>query len=48
MGLREALSAFLEHRLDVLVRRTRYRLGRTERRLEILQGYLIAFSISTR
>ena len=43
MGLREALSAFLEHRLDVLVRRARHRLGRTERRLEILEGYLVAF-----
>ena len=43
MGLREALAAFLEHRLDVLVRRTRYRLERTERRLEILEGYLVAF-----
>ena len=43
MGLREALTAFLEHRLDVLVRRTRFRLDRTERRLELLEGYLIAF-----
>lgn len=43
MGLREALSAFLEHRLEVLVRRARHRLGRTERRLEVLQGYLAAF-----
>ena len=43
MGLREALTAFLEHRLDVLVRRTRFRLERTERRLELLEGYLVAF-----
>ena len=43
MGLREAFTAFLEHRLDVLVRRTRFRLDRTERRLEILEGYLVAF-----
>ena len=43
MGLREALAAFLEHRLDVLVRRTQFRLDRTERRLELLEGYLIAF-----
>ena len=43
MGLREALAAFLEHRLDVLVRRTRFRLDRTERRLKLLEGYLIAF-----
>ena len=43
MGLRDALSAFLEHRLDVLVRRTKYRLEKAERRLEILDGYLVAF-----
>ena len=43
MGLREALAAFLEHRQDVLARRTRYRLERTERRLEILEGYLVVF-----
>jgi len=43
MGLREALAAFLEHRLEVLVRRTRFRLERTERRLELLEGYLAAF-----
>jgi topoisomerase-4 subunit A len=43
MGLREALAAFLEHRLDVLVRRTRFRLDRTERRLKLLEGYLSAF-----
>ena len=43
MGLREALAAFLEHRQDVLARRTRFRLERTERRLEILEGYLVVF-----
>jgi len=43
MGLREALAAFLEHRLDVLVRCTRFRLDRTERRLKLLEGYLSAF-----
>ncbi len=43
MGLREALSAFLEHRMDVLVRRTRHRLDRAERRLEVLEGYLAVF-----
>ncbi len=43
MGLRDALSAFLEHRLDVLVRQTKFRLEKAERRLEVLDGYLIAF-----
>lgn len=43
IGLREALRAFLDHRRDVLERRTRNRLGEIERRLEILGGLLIAY-----
>ena len=42
-SLREVLRAFLDHRRDVLVRRSRHRLGRIERRLEVLDGYLVAF-----
>jgi topoisomerase-4 subunit A len=43
MGLREALQAFLAHRHEVLVRRSRFRLAEIERRLEILDGFLIAY-----
>ena len=43
MDLREVLNAFLAHRQDVLMRRTRHRLANIERRLEILGGYLIAY-----
>jgi topoisomerase-4 subunit A len=43
MGLRDALAAWLEHRKDVLVRRTRHRLEQIARRLEILDGYIVAF-----
>ena len=43
MGLREVLQAFLDHRHEVLVRRTKHRLGRLESRLEILNGYRIAY-----
>ncbi len=43
MNLREVLQAFLDHRHEVLIRRTRFRLGNIERRLEILDGYLIAY-----
>jgi len=43
MSLREVLQSFLDHRKDVLVRRSNYRLGKIEHRLEILDGYLIAF-----
>ena len=43
MSLREALNAFLAHRHEVLVRRSNFRLGKIESRLEVLSGYLIAF-----
>ncbi len=43
MDLREVLQAFLDHRHAVLKRRAAHRLAQVERRLEILDGYLIAF-----
>ena len=43
LSLKSALREWLEHRKDVLVRRSRHRLGEIERRLEILAGYLIAY-----
>ena len=43
MPLRDALQAFLDHRHEVLIRRTKFRLAQIERRLEILDGYLIAY-----
>jgi len=43
LSLQEALLAFLGHRREVLLRRSRHRLGKIERRMEILQGYLKAF-----
>jgi topoisomerase IV subunit A len=43
MDLREALQAWLDHRREVLVRRSTFRLAEIERRLEILDGYLIAY-----
>ena len=43
LSLKSVLSEWLEHRKDVLVRRSRHRLGEIERRLEILAGYLIAY-----
>ena len=41
--LREVLRAFLDHRRDVLVRRSRHRLARIDARLEILEGLLVAY-----
>jgi topoisomerase-4 subunit A len=42
-SLRELLRAFLDHRRDVLLRRSRHRLGKIEARLHLLEGYIIAF-----
>ncbi|MBT7545122.1 MAG: DNA topoisomerase IV subunit A, partial [Kordiimonadaceae bacterium] len=43
MNLSEVLQAFLDHRQNVLVRRSNHRLGKIDHRLEVLGGYLIAF-----
>jgi topoisomerase-4 subunit A len=43
LSLKDVLREWLEHRREVLVRRSRHRLGEIERRLEILGGYLIAY-----
>jgi len=43
IGLAEALREWLEHRRDVLVRRSRHRLGQIVHRLEVLGGYLVAY-----
>jgi topoisomerase-4 subunit A len=43
MNLRGVLQAFLDHRHDVLVRRSKHRLANIEHRLEVLEGYLIAY-----
>ncbi|HRE21523.1 MAG TPA: DNA topoisomerase IV subunit A, partial [Rhabdaerophilum sp.] len=43
VGLAEMLKAWLGHRREVLVRRSRHRLGKIDARLEILGGLIIAF-----
>jgi topoisomerase-4 subunit A len=43
LGLNEALRAWLDHRRDVLLRRSRFRLGQIDKRLEILRGLLIVY-----
>jgi topoisomerase-4 subunit A len=43
LSLKEALTEWLSHRRNVLIRRSKYRLGKIERRLEILEGYLVVF-----
>jgi topoisomerase-4 subunit A len=43
VGLAECLREWLDHLRDVLVRRTNFRKGQIDNRLEILGGYLIAY-----
>ncbi len=43
MGLRDVLQSYLDHRKEVLVRGTKFRLEKIARRLEILDGFLIAY-----
>jgi topoisomerase-4 subunit A len=43
MSLRDALQAYLDHRHQVLLRRSNHRLEKIARRLEVLEGYLIAY-----
>ena len=43
IGLAEAISEWLTHRRDVLLRRSRYRLAQIEHRIEVLGGYLVAY-----
>jgi len=42
-SLKEVLRAFLDHRRDVLQRRSQHRLEKIDHRLEVLEGFLIAF-----
>ena len=42
-NIRDMILSWLDHRRDVLVRRTNYRLKKIEDRLEILSGYLIVY-----
>jgi len=42
-SLKQVLRAFLDHRREVLVRRSRHRLDRIDHRLEVLEGYIVAF-----
>jgi topoisomerase-4 subunit A len=43
LSLKDVLKHWLAHRREVLVRRSRFRLGKIEHRLEVLDGYLVAY-----
>src|SRR5450432_3530553 len=44
LSLKDANQAFIEHRREVILRRTRFELRKAEERAETLEGYLIALA----
>ena len=42
-SLKEVLRAFLDHKQDVLLRRSRHRMAKIDHRLEVLEGFIVAF-----
>ena len=44
MNLKEVLRCFLDHRMEVLERRARFRLDKIAKRLEVLEGFLKVYA----
>jgi DNA gyrase subunit A len=44
LGLKELINCYIEHRREVIIRRTKFELRKAEERAEALEGYLIALS----
>ena len=42
LSLKEAIDCYIEHRREVVIRRTRYLLGKAEERAELLEAFLLA------
>ncbi len=42
LSLKESIDAYIEHRREVVIRRTRYLLGKAEERAELLESFLLA------
>lgn len=42
-SLKEVLRAFLDHRREVLIRRATHRMEKIDHRLEVLEGFIVAF-----
>jgi DNA gyrase subunit A len=42
LSLKEAIDAYIEHRREVIIRRTRFLLGKAEERAELLEAFLLA------
>ena len=45
LGIHEMCRHYIDHRLDVVVRRTRHRLARAEERLHLVAGLLMALEV---
>lgn len=44
LNLKDALTCFIEHRREVIIRRTRFLLRKAEDRAEVLEAYLLAIA----
>jgi DNA gyrase subunit A len=44
LSLKELIGCYIEHRREVIIRRTRFQLRKAEERAELLEGYLIAMA----
>jgi DNA gyrase subunit A len=44
LNLKEIIQCYIEHRREVILRRTRFELRKAEERAELLEGYLIALA----
>src|SRR6185369_16627052 len=44
LNLKEMIQCYIEHRREVVLRRTRFQLRKAEERAEILEGYLLALA----
>ena len=42
LGLKDLINCYIEHRREVIIRRTKFELRKAEERAEILEGYIIA------
>jgi topoisomerase-4 subunit A len=43
LGLKEVLTRWIRHQIEVIVRRANHRLGKIDDRVELLEGYLVAY-----
>jgi DNA gyrase subunit A len=44
LNLKEIIQCYIEHRREVILRRTRFELKKAEERAELLEGYLVALA----